>query len=149
AAGAEGIGLFRSEFLFMGRADLPDEDEQYEAYASVVSAMGGRPVTIRTLDIGADKTLDGDATVATNPALGLRAIRYCLANPDMYHTQLRALLPASRHGCIRILPPMIAHMHEVRAPQRAIERAAEQLRDERIRYAEGIQIGAMVEIPAM
>ncbi|WP_269498633.1 phosphoenolpyruvate--protein phosphotransferase [Castellaniella sp. S9] len=149
AAGAEGIGLFRSEFLFMGRPDLPDEDEQYEAYASVVSAMGGRPVTIRTLDIGADKTLDGDATVATNPALGLRAIRYCLANPDMFHTQLRALLRASRHGCVRILLPMISHMHEVRAAQRAIERAAEQLRDEGIPYAEGIQVGAMVEIPAM
>lgn len=149
AAGAEGIGLFRSEFLFMGRPDLPNEDEQYEAYASAVAAMRGRPVTIRTLDIGADKTLDGDATVATNPALGLRAIRYCLANPDMFHTQLRALLRASRHGCLRILLPMISHMHEVRSAQRAIQRAAEQLRDEGIPYADHIQIGGMVEIPAM
>ncbi|MER1968115.1 phosphoenolpyruvate--protein phosphotransferase [Castellaniella sp. GW247-6E4] len=149
AAGAEGVGLFRSEFLFMGRAQLPSENEQYDAYASVASLMAGRPVTIRTLDIGADKTLDGDATVATNPALGLRAIRYCLANPDMFNTQLRALLRASRHGSIRILLPMISHMHEVRSAQRAIERAAEQLRDEGIPYADGIQIGAMVEIPAM
>jgi len=149
AAGAEGIGLFRSEFLFMGRATLPSEDEQYEAYASVARTMAGRPVTIRTLDIGADKTLDGDVTVATNPALGLRAIRYCLANPDMFNTQLRALLRASRHGDIRILLPMISHMHEVRSAQRAIGRAAEQLRDERIPFADDIQIGAMVEIPAM
>uniref|UniRef100_UPI0033421F40 phosphoenolpyruvate--protein phosphotransferase n=1 Tax=Castellaniella defragrans TaxID=75697 RepID=UPI0033421F40 len=149
AEGAEGIGLFRSEFLFMGRPDLPGEDEQYEAYASVVTTMGGRPVTIRTLDIGADKTLDWETTVATNPALGLRAIRYCLANPDLFNTQLRAVLRASRHGCVRILLPMISHMHEVKAARQAIARAAEQLRDERIPYAEGIQIGAMVEIPAM
>src|SRR3546814_15334044 len=94
-AGAYGIGLFRSEFLFMGRHDLPSEEEQYQAYASAVKTMAGRPVTIRTLDLGADKTLDGDVTVATNPALGLRAIRYCLANPDIFATQLRALLRAS------------------------------------------------------
>ena len=81
ACGAHGIGLFRSEFLFMGRPDLPGEEEQYEAYASVVKVMAGRPVTIRTLDIGADKMLDDEATVATNPALGQRAIRYCLARP--------------------------------------------------------------------
>ena len=98
ASGAHGIGLFRSEFLFMGRADLPGEEEQYEAYASVVKVMAGRPVTIRTLDIGADKTLDGEATVATNPALGQRAIRYCLARPEMFATHLRAILRASPTG---------------------------------------------------
>src|SRR5690606_26814103 len=100
-AGAEGIGLFRSEFLFMGRQDLPSEDEQYEAYAAVVKTLAGRPVTIRTLDIGSDKTLDGEATVATNPALGLRAIRYCLAKPQLFATQLRALLRAAVHGHVR------------------------------------------------
>ena len=101
ACGAHGIGLFRSEFLFMGRPDLPGEEEQYEAYASVVKVMAGRPVTIRTLDIGADKTLDDEATVATNPALGQRAIRYCLARPEMFATQLRAILRASAHGPVR------------------------------------------------
>src|SRR5690606_8184088 len=119
-AGAEGIGLFRSEFLFMGRTDLPTEDEQYEAYAAVVKTMAGRTVTISTLDIGSDKTLDGEVTVATNPALGLRAIRYCLAKPQLFATQLRALLRATVHGHVRILIPMISHMHEVRSVHQAI-----------------------------
>jgi len=149
AAGAEGIGLFRSEFLFMGRPELPGEDEQYEAYSSVVRTMAGRPVTIRTLDIGADKTLDGEATVATNPALGLRAIRYCLANPELFNTQLRALLRAAAHGPIRILVPMVSHMHEVAAARRALARAAEELRLEGIAHEPRVQLGAMVEIPAM
>ncbi|MGB3835138.1 MAG: phosphoenolpyruvate--protein phosphotransferase [Castellaniella sp.] len=149
AAGAEGIGLFRSEFLFMGRAELPDEDEQYAAYASVVRAMGGRPVTIRTLDIGADKTLDGEATVATNPALGLRAIRYCLANPELFNIQLRALLRAAVHGPVRVLIPMVSHMHEVVAVRRALARAAEELSDAGISHETRVQLGAMVEIPAM
>ncbi len=149
AAGAEGIGLFRSEFLFMGRPDLPGEDEQYEAYASVVRTMAGRPVTIRTLDIGADKTLDGEATVATNPALGLRAIRYCLANPELFNTQLRALLRAAAHGPVRALIPMVSHMHEVVATRRALARAAEELRSAGIAHNAQVQVGAMVEIPAM
>ncbi|WP_298019040.1 phosphoenolpyruvate--protein phosphotransferase [uncultured Castellaniella sp.] len=149
AAGAEGIGLFRSEFLFMGRADLPGEDEQYEAYSAVVRTMAGRPVTIRTLDIGADKTLDGEATVATNPALGLRAIRYCLANPELFNTQLRALLRAAAHGPVRILVPMVSHMHEVVATRRALARAAEELRDAGLAHETRVQLGAMVEIPAM
>ncbi len=149
AAGAEGIGLFRSEFLFMGRAELPGEDEQYEAYAAVVRTMAGRPVTIRTLDIGADKTLDGEATVATNPALGLRAIRYCLANPELFNIQLRALLRAAAHGPIRILVPMVSHMHEVVATRRALARAAEELRDAGLAHEACVQLGAMVEIPAM
>ncbi len=149
AAGAEGIGLFRSELLFMGRPDLPDEHEQYEAYASVVRTMAGRPVTIRTLDIGADKTLDGEATVATNPALGLRAIRYCLANPEMFNVQLRALLRAAAHGPIRVLFPMVSHMHEIRAARRALARAAEELRAEGLPHDADVQVGAMVEIPAI
>jgi phosphotransferase system enzyme I (PtsI) len=149
AAGAEGIGLFRSEFLFMGRKELPGEEEQYEAYASVVRTMAGRPVTIRTLDIGADKTLDGEATVAANPALGLRAIRYCLANPELFDTQLRALLRAAAHGPVRILFPMISHMQEIQAARRALDRAAEALHVAGVPHDAHVQIGAMVEIPAM
>ncbi|NYT85892.1 phosphoenolpyruvate--protein phosphotransferase [Pollutimonas harenae] len=149
AAGADGIGLFRSEFLFMGRPDLPSENEQYQAYASVVKAMEGRPVTIRTLDLGADKSLDGDITVATNPALGLRAIRYCLANPEIFRTQLRALLRASLHGHVRILIPMISHMHEVHATREAIEQACASMDADGVAYARNISLGAMVEIPAI
>ena len=148
ATGADGIGLFRSEFLFMGRHSLPDEEEQYRAYASVVEAMGGRPVTIRTLDIGADKTLDDEATVAMNPALGLRAIRYCLAHPDMFATQLRAILRASAHGHVRLLLPMVAHMQEVRAALAAIDTARAELDARGQAYAPNVAIGAMVEVPA-
>jgi len=149
AAGAQGIGLFRSEFLFMGRQSLPDEEEQYQAYASVVRVMGGRPVTIRTLDIGADKTLDDEATVATNPALGLRAIRYCLAHPEMFATQLRAILRASAHGHVRLLLPMVTHMHEVTAALAAIESARRELDASGHAYAERLEVGAMVEVPAI
>ncbi|NYT44843.1 phosphoenolpyruvate--protein phosphotransferase [Pollutimonas thiosulfatoxidans] len=148
-AGADGIGLFRSEFLFMGRRDLPTEQEQYQAYASVVKTMAGRPVTIRTLDLGADKNLDGDVTVASNPALGLRAIRYCLANPEIFATQLRALLRASLHGHVRILIPMISHMHEVHATRQAIDAACTELEARGVPYARNISLGAMVEIPAI
>ena len=149
AAGAEGIGLFRSEFLFMNRADLPTEEEQYQAYASVVRTMAGRPVTIRTLDIGADKTLDGEATVATNPALGERAVRYCLTRPELFATQLRAILRASAHGPVRILLPMIAHLHEVHDCMAAIASAMADLDARGQAYAEKVEIGAMVEIPAI
>jgi phosphotransferase system enzyme I (PtsI) len=149
ANGAAGIGLFRSEFLFMGRPDLPSEEEQYLAYSTVVKAMQGRPVTIRTLDIGADKTLDGEATVATNPALGLRAIRYCLAHPDLFATQLRAILRASAHGPVRILIPMIAHMHEIVATRAAIASARHELDARDQKYADRIELGAMVEVPAI
>ncbi|ARP97372.1 phosphoenolpyruvate--protein phosphotransferase [Bordetella genomosp. 13] len=149
AAGAHGIGLFRSEFLFMGRATLPTEEEQYEAYASVVKVMAGRPVTIRTLDIGSDKTLDGEATVATNPALGQRAIRYCLARPEMFATQLRAILRASAHGPVRMLVPMIAHMHEVHATFAALASARAELDARGQVYAPHMEVGAMVEVPAI
>lgn len=149
AAGAEGIGLFRSEFLFMNRADLPTEEEQYQAYASVVRTMAGRPVTIRTLDIGADKTLDGEATVATNPALGERAVRYCLTRPELFATQLRAILRASAHGPVRILLPMIAHLHEVHDCMAAIASARADLDARGQAYAKKVEIGAMVEIPAI
>lgn len=148
ANGACGIGLFRSEFLFIGRTELPSEQEQYLAYASVVQTMNNLPVTIRTLDVGADKALDGEATVATNPALGLRAIRYCLAHPDLFATQLRAILRASAHGNVRILIPMVAHMHEVVAAKAAIESAKRELDARGQPYAQNIEVGCMVEIPA-
>lgn len=148
ANGATGIGLFRSEFLFMGRGDLPTEQEQFEAYLSVVTTMQHRPVTIRTLDIGADKTLDGEATVATNPALGLRAIRYCLAHPELFATQLRAILRASAHGTVRILIPMVAHMHEVHATRAAIASAKRELDERGQPYDDHLLVGAMVEVPA-
>jgi phosphoenolpyruvate-protein phosphotransferase (PTS system enzyme I) len=153
-AGAAGVGLFRSEFLFMNRGGhLPDEDEQYEAYKAAVLGMKGLPVTIRTVDIGADKPLDR-MTVhelrhehTLNPALGLRAIRWSIAEPAMFRQQLRALLRASAHGPVRILIPMVAQMSEVHATLAAVERAKRQLRDHSIAIGD-VQLGAMIEVPA-
>lgn len=146
---ADGIGLFRTEYLFMNRDTLPNEEEQFEAYKTVAKAMGGKPVTIRTLDIGADKALNyGGPRTQTNPALGLRAIRFCLAEPQMFLTQLRALLRASLHGKIKILIPMLAHAHEVDAALAAIELAKSQLRAEKIKFDETVPVGGMIEIPA-
>lgn len=148
-AGADGVGLFRTEFLFMGRSTLPTEQEQFEAYSTVVQTMQGRPVTIRTLDLGADKTLDGEKTVATNPALGLRAVRYCLTQPDIFRTQLRALLRASQFGLVRILIPMISSIGEVKAVRQALEHAEHSLRNEGVTAAFHYELGAMVEVPAL
>ncbi|HPU51306.1 MAG TPA: phosphoenolpyruvate--protein phosphotransferase [Burkholderiaceae bacterium] len=148
-AGADGIGLFRSEFLFLNRRDLPSEDEQYEAYRAAVLAMRGKPVTIRTLDVGADKALDQpQAAVSPNPALGLRAIRFCLAEPSMFLGQLRAILRASAHGPVRILIPMLAHNHEIEQSLVAIAQAREQLLDRRQAFAEHVPVGGMIEVPA-
>jgi len=151
-AGANGVGLFRSEFLFMGRGpqglQIPGEDEQFEQYRKAVLAMKGRPVTIRTLDVGADKPLDQTDQTALNPALGLRAIRYCLAEPQMFLTQLRAILRASAFGKVRILIPMLAHAFEIDQTLNMIEQAKAQLREENVKYDEGIEVGAMIEIPA-
>ena len=147
-AGAAGIGLFRSEFLFLNRDDLPSEDEQFEAYREVADAMHGRPVTIRTLDLGADKSINGADRGGPNPALGLRAIRFCLAEPQMFLTQLRAILRASRHGKIRLLIPMLAHAHEVEQTLAAVRQAKETLDDHKIPYDRRIQIGGMIEVPA-
>jgi phosphotransferase system enzyme I (PtsI) len=149
--GADGIGLFRTEFLFMNRADLPDEQEQYEAYKSVAKAMAGKPVTIRTLDIGGDKNagaLSGSERQAPNPALGLRAIRYCLAEPQVFNTQLRAILRASRHGKAMILIPMLSSFDELNQALAAVRQAKEQLRDEKIRFDEYVPMGGMIEVPA-
>jgi phosphoenolpyruvate-protein phosphotransferase (PTS system enzyme I) len=148
ANGAGGIGLFRSEFLFMNRRDLPGEDEQYEAYREVVERMKGLPVTIRTLDSGADKALDGEEYFATNPALGLRAIRYSLAEPAVFNTQLRAILRASRHGKVQILIPMLTTWHELEQSIAAVALAREQLREERVKFDEAVPVGGMIEVPA-
>jgi phosphoenolpyruvate-protein phosphotransferase (PTS system enzyme I) len=151
-AGAHGVGLFRSEFLFMGRSGylnkLPSEDEQFESYRKAVNAMKGRPVTIRTLDIGADKPLDMAEQTALNPALGLRAIRYCLAEPQIFLRQLRAILRASTFGPIKLLIPMLAHAFEIDQTLAMIEQAKNQLRDAHKKFDEAIQVGAMIEIPA-
>jgi phosphotransferase system enzyme I (PtsI) len=151
-AGAVCVGLFRSEFLFMGRtghaAKLPSEDEQFESYRKAVIAMKGRPVTIRTLDVGADKPLDKDEETALNPALGLRAIRYCLAEPQMFLTQLRAILRASAYGPINLLIPMLAHAFEIDQTLLLIEQAKTQLRDAKKKFDTQIPVGAMIEIPA-
>jgi phosphotransferase system enzyme I (PtsI) len=148
ASGATGIGLFRSEFLFLNRRDLPDEDEQYEAYRNVLEGMKGRPVTIRTLDIGADKALEGRESGAENPALGLRAIRYCLAEPELFNTQLRAILRASRHGKALILIPMLCSWTELNQSIAAVTRAKEELRTEGVKFDEYVPVGGMIEIPA-
>ncbi len=145
---AAGIGLYRTEFLFLGRDDLPDEDEQFEAYRSVVQAMRGRCVTIRTLDVGADKALRGVARIEANPALGLRAIRFCLSEPKLFLMQLRAILRASNYGTIRLLIPMLAHAHEIDQALAMIEMAKTQLRGTRHRFNDDIEVGGMIEIPA-
>ncbi len=153
-AGAVGVGLFRSEFLFMGRQGvLPDEDEQYQAYVTAVEGMRGLPVTIRTVDIGADKPLvnpgerghqdDGHL----NPALGLRAIRWSLADPAMFLTQLRAILRSAAHGPVNLLIPMLAHASEIRQTMVLLEQARAQLNQRGVVFGP-VQLGAMIEIPA-
>ena len=126
--GADGVGLFRTEFLFLNRREVPSEDEQYEAYRKVVKGMAGKPVVIRTYDLGADKTFD-QARSAINPALGRRGIRLSLSEPAMFGIQLRAILRAARFGPVRILIPMISNVQEVDATQAALDRAREQLRE--------------------
>ena len=153
--GAVGVGLFRSEFLFMGRdskglSRLPDEQEQYEAYRRAIEGMQGLPVTIRTVDIGADKPLDRkDRAQDThlNPALGLRAIRWSLADPPMFLTQLRAILRAAAHGQVNLLVPMLAHASEIRQTLSLIDHARATLDNKGVAYGP-VRLGAMIEIPA-
>jgi phosphotransferase system enzyme I (PtsI) len=147
-AGAEGVGLFRTEFMFLNRRELPSEDEQFEAYRQVAEAMQGRPVVLRTLDVGADKAINGDGHVITNPAMGLRAIRFCLAEPHMFLTQLRAILRASHYGKVKILLPMVAHAHEIDQTIALINQAKQQLEDRGLPFDRAIEIGGMIEIPA-
>ena len=150
--GASGIGLFRSEFLFMSKTGnmnkLPGEEEQFEAYKKAVSIMRGRPVTIRTLDIGADKPVGISDFSTLNPALGKRAIRFCLAEPDFFLTQLRAILRASAFGPVKLLVPMLVHAFEIDQTLAMIEQAKSQLKANKVRYDEHIPVGAMVEVPA-
>jgi phosphotransferase system enzyme I (PtsI) len=153
-AGAVGVGLFRTEFLFMNRGNnLPGEEEQFEAYRAAVVAMKGLPVTIRTVDIGADKPLDRLSIHelrhehTLNPALGLRAIRWSLAEPSMFRAQLRAILRASAYGKVRLLIPMVAHYREVQQIFEAVERSKQQLRDAGTSFLD-VEVGAMIEVPA-
>jgi phosphoenolpyruvate-protein phosphotransferase (PTS system enzyme I) len=149
--GATGVGLFRSEFLFLNRQGLPSEDEQFEAYRQVAAGMEGRPVTVRTFDLGADKHkegLDGLSRVAPNPALGLRAIRFCLAEPKLFITQLRAILRASQYGNINILVPMLVSASEIDQTLVMIARAKDSLREQGVPFDAAIKVGGMIEIPA-
>ena len=149
-AGAVGVGLFRSEFLFMGRkGDLPGEEEQYQAYKKAVEGMQGLPVTIRTIDVGADKQLDDSLRDAAhlNPALGLRAIRWSLADPAMFLTQLRAILRSAAHGQVNLLIPMLAHASEIRQTLSLVDFARAELDNRGLPYGP-VKLGAMIEIPA-
>ncbi|HEY0664960.1 MAG TPA: phosphoenolpyruvate--protein phosphotransferase [Gallionella sp.] len=146
--GATGIGLFRSEFLFLNRDNLPDEEEQFVAYRAVAEGMDGQPVTIRTFDLGGDKQLNGTKRVANNPALGLRAIRFCLAEPQLFRTQLRALLRASHYGNVKLLIPMLSGASELNQTLQFIASTKQSLDDEGIPYDREIKIGGMIEIPA-
>ena len=147
--GAAGVGLFRSEFLFMNRSDLPDEDEQFTAYRAVTEGLKGLPVTIRTLDLGADKQLTQmEHGKSDNPALGLRAIRLCLAEPHLFHTQIRAILRASHYGKVKILIPMLSSLSELDQTLQHIKAAKESLDAEKKPYDKSIKVGGMIEIPA-
>ena len=148
ASGATGIGLFRSEFLFLNRDELPDEEEQFAAYRKVAQDMKGLPVTIRTLDLGADKQLRFADRSGDNPALGLRAIRLCLAEPQMFHTQLRAILRASHYGKIHLLIPMLSSLSELRQTLHLIGHAKQELAAEGVPFDNRILVGGMIEIPA-
>jgi len=145
---AAGIGLFRSEFLFLNRDELPSEDEQFEAYRRVAVEMNGLPVTVRTLDLGGDKNLNDAERVAPNPALGLRAIRLCLAEPQMFHRQLRAILRASHFGKMRVLIPMLSTAHELQQTLHLLQEAKNSLDADGIAYDRDIPVGGMIEIPA-
>ena len=146
---ASGIGLFRTEFLFMNRKNLPNEEEQFEIYKSVAKSMKDKTVVIRTLDSGADKLTSADTTISANPALGLRAIRLCLSEPQLFNIQLRAILRASKFGKIKILIPMLSSLSELRQTKLLIERAKKSLTNQKILYNNNIKIGGMIEVPAV
>ncbi|MEM7406208.1 MAG: phosphoenolpyruvate--protein phosphotransferase [Pseudomonadota bacterium] len=149
--GADGIGLYRTEFLFMNRPQPPDEQEQFENYRDVVTAMGGKPVTIRTLDLGADKTVDGvrpGAPAAANPALGLRAVRLCLREVELFKPQLRAILRAAAHGPVRVMVPMVAALDEMAQVRSMLDDCRVELAAEGQTVGEVLALGAMIEVPA-
>ena len=147
--GAEGIGLYRTEFLYLNRKDLPTEEEHIKAYRKVVKRMAPEPVIIRTLDIGGDKLLAGmDQAPEINPAMGLRAIRFCLKNVDIFKTQLRGILRASAYGKIKIMFPMISGIEEIRRAKAHLEEAKDELRAEGKAFDEKIEVGVMIEVPS-
>lgn len=149
--GAAGVGLYRTEFMFMNRTDIPDEDEHLADYLHVLKALEGRPLTIRTLDLGADKQVDGGRSsgpVATNPALGLRAIRLCLKEPELFRPQLRAILRASAFGPVRMMIPMLSNTHELFQVLRMVDAVKIQLREQNFAFDETMPIGGMIEVPA-
>ncbi|CAH9019607.1 phosphoenolpyruvate--protein phosphotransferase [Candidatus Nitrosacidococcus sp. I8] len=149
-AGAEGIGLYRTEFLYINRTSLPDEEEQLEAYTRVIHALNGSPVTIRTIDLGADKTVDDHAISApiSTSSLGLRAIRLCLREPSIFRPQLRAILRASAHGPVRLLLPMICTLQEVKQTIVLLKECKQELKRQGLKYDPNLPIGAMIEIPS-
>lgn len=147
--GGEGVGLYRTEFLYMGRDQLPTEEEQFESYKAVLEGMSGKPVVVRTLDIGGDKELPYlNLPKEMNPFLGFRAIRLCLEEQDMFRTQLRALLRASTYGNLKIMFPMIATLDEFRQGKAILEEEKQKLVSEGTQVADNIEIGIMVEIPS-
>ncbi|TVR63602.1 MAG: phosphoenolpyruvate--protein phosphotransferase [Candidatus Competibacteraceae bacterium] len=147
---ADGVGLYRTEFLFMNRADAPDEEEHLASYLHVIKTLEGSPITIRTADLGADKQVDGGrgGSVCTNPALGLRAIRLCLKDLAMFRPQLRAILRASAYGPVRMMIPMLCSVQEVFQVQRLVAETQQELRDRGLAFDERLPIGGMIEIPA-
>ncbi len=148
ASGAEGVGLMRTEFLVVGRAAMPDEEEQYKAYARVINAFRGAPIIIRTFDVGGDKLPIGGYPTEANPFLGWRAIRMCLDEKDIFRTQLRALLRAGVHGDLRIMLPLIVSLDEIRETKVLIREAAEELDARGVAYKRDIPLGIMIETPA-
>lgn len=150
-ARAAGIGLYRTEFLFMNRLDMPSEEEQFRSYAKVARALAGKPVTIRTIDLGADKQVDGgraDGRVSVNPALGLRAVRLCLHDPSLFRPQLRAILRASAFGKVRMMIPMLSSQDELFRVLDLIEETKAELKRKREKFNPRIPIGGMIEVPA-
>ncbi len=151
---AKGIGLYRTEYLFLNRQELPDEDEQYAAYRKLVRSLRGSPLTIRTLDLGADKALSQDrrvasrGSVAMNPALGLRAIRLCLRDVSLFMPQIRAMLRVSAEGPVNIMIPMLSCLEELNQTMALIELAKQQLLQENKLFDDGVAIGGMIEVPA-
>ena len=147
-SGAEGVGLMRTEFLVIGRASMPDEEEQYQAYTNVIKAFGAQPVVIRTFDVGGDKLPVGGYPHEPNPFLGWRAIRMCLDEPELFRTQLRALMRAAVHGNVRIMLPLIVTIDEVREARALLAEAARELEDRGVEHRADVPLGVMIETPA-
>lgn len=148
---ADAVGLYRTEFLYMNRKQIPDEEEHYQTYRQVVEGLGGIPITIRTLDLGADKQVDGglsQETLACNPALGLRAIRLCFKEPGLFQPQLRAILRASAHGPVRLMIPMLSNLQEVRKLKILLEEAMNSLKRDGLAFTAEMPVGGMIEVPA-